>query len=182
MDDWEARARRDRFHRPRRPAVAATDAGRWAGRPVPTLRPLVGPMTTTRSTRGGVRPGAGRKSAYPGKSRSFAMDFTPAGRKVLKSLVARHRLSRNDLLAHLSLRYADRLTFDAPGVVFPGKLAANVLTIRVPADAGDKLTAVHRRTLKSYSDIGEALVCWYGPTEKDFPPSHAARRRARRRR
>jgi len=136
----------------------------------------------TKPQRGGYREGAGRKSAYPGKTRSFAMDFTPAGRHALKALVRRRGLSRNDVLAHLAIHYAEQLTFAAPGVVFPGKLAANVLTIRVPAAAGDKLTDARRRTGKSYSDIGEALVCWFGPTAKDFPTAQRPRRRPRPRR
>lgn len=121
-------------------------------------------MRKPQQQHGGRRAGAGRKSLYPGKvARPFAMDFTPAGRKVLRALVQRRRLSRNDVLAHLILHYADQLTFEAPGVVFPGKVAANVLTIRLPVPARDKLVRAHRRTGKSYSDIGEALVCWFGP-------------------
>jgi hypothetical protein len=38
------------------------------------------------------------------------------------------------------------------------------LSIRVPKDAAAKLRAAHKRTGRSYSDIGEALVVWHGPT------------------
>jgi hypothetical protein len=127
-------------------------------------------------TRGGVREGAGRKSAFPGKvlGKNFGMDFTPAGRKALDRLQAATGLSRNDILAHLALRHAHDLVFD-------GK-AQSVLSIRLPADAGDALRAAHMRTGKGYSDLGEALVTRYGP-EAVFPVVEGktrARKRPRR--
>ena len=136
---------------------------------------------------GGYREGAGRKSAFPGKliEKPFAMDFTPNGRRVLEGLTTRHGLSRNDVIAHLALKYADRLVFEEEGVVFPGK-AQQVLSIRVTPEVAVKLTAVHDRTGKGYSDIGEALVTRFA-TEREFPvlpgrdPLRRRRRRGRRR-
>lgn len=133
--------------------------------------------------RGGTREGAGRKSAFPGKllERTVYMDFTPAGRQALDVLTAREGLSRNDVLAHLSLRYADQLSFDCEGVVFPGKAQA-AMTIRLPADALQVLERAHARTGKSYSDLGEALVLWHGQEEHAFPllPEPERKPKARR--
>ncbi len=89
------------------------------------------------------------------------MDFTPAGRKALDRLCRRTKLSRNNVVAHLVAERGDVLTFDAAGVVYPGK-AQSVCAIRMPACEGDLLKAVHARTGKSYSDIGEALVRQFG--------------------
>jgi hypothetical protein len=139
--------------------------------------------------RGGYRENAGRPSAFPGNTdeKPFYMDFTPAGYKVLDGLSKREGLSRNDLLAHLALRHADKLVsmkdFTVDGVVFPGKRAFNVMAIRLPKDAGAKIKRVGRDTQKSDSDIGEALVRWFGPDEKTFPvlPGKDKRRRGRKR-
>lgn len=140
----------------------------------------------TMALRGGARPGAGRKSAYPRKdlAHPFGMDFTPAGRQLLDQIRARTGLSRDDILAHLVDRHLTRLRFDGThGCAYPGKLAANVLRIRLPRDLGDRLRDARRRTGKSYSDLGEALVTIYGSTTSDYPslPHATARRPARRR-
>lgn len=123
-------------------------------------------LTMAKSTvkLGGARPGSGRKSAFPGKDlgRVFGMDFTPDGRKALRALERRTKLSRNDIMAHLALAHADELTFDVDGTVYPGKLAKNVMSIRLPPNAGEKLQAARERTGKGFSDIGEALVRLFG--------------------
>lgn len=147
--------------------------------------------TEVLTPRGGFRENAGRKSAFPGKilDKPFAMDFTPAGRRALQRLTIRTGLSRNDVIGHLAMKFADRLKFDVddyPGVVFLGKLAKDVLTIRVDRAVGAKLEAARTRTGKSYSDIGEALVRWFGKSEKAFPvlpgPDTPRPRRSRSRR
>lgn len=134
--------------------------------------------------RGGYREGAGRKTIFPNKvlDRRFGMDFTPAGRAVLDALQARTGLSQNDILGHLVQRHATRLAFTEPGVVFRGKAASNVISIRLPADLADALTAAQARTGKSFSDLGEALVRWYGHKETFpvLPGKEPARRRPRR--
>lgn len=118
-------------------------------------------MITT-MTWGGIRAGAGRRSAFPGNAlKPFAMDFTAVGRQALDCICRRTKLSRNNVVAHLVTEYADALVFGAPGVVYPGKAQA-VLAIRMPARQGDLLTVARARTGKSYSDIGEALVCCFG--------------------
>jgi len=131
--------------------------------------------------RGGWREGAGRPAAYPHKvlDDPFPMDFTSAGRAMFDKLQARTSLSRNDIIAHLALTYADELEFRTPGVVFPIK-AQEVYRICVPEDAGDKLRRARTRTGKSYSDIGEALVCWYGPVAT-FPVLKGKDKRKRKR-
>lgn len=132
------------------------------------------PMDAALTPRGGFRENAGRKSAFPGKvlDKPFAMDFTPHGRKALAALTSRSGLSRNDVIAHLT-KYLPELEqrpeFQEKGVVFPGKLAADVLSIRVPKDVAAQLSATRWRTGKSYSDIGEGLVRWFGKAEKRFP-------------
>ena len=124
--------------------------------------------------RGGARVGAGRKSAFPDKiiDRPFPMDFTPAGRVELEKITKRTGLSRNDVIAHLAIKHAG-LKFSADGVAYPGK-AQNVLSIRVPAYVGTILRTIHRRTGKSYSDIGEALVRQFGRVERAFPKRPSA--------
>lgn len=120
--------------------------------------------------RGGVRDGAGRKSAFPHKvlDQPFGMDFTPDGHRALRQLQAKTGLSQSDVLAHLVERHASMLTFTMEGVAFPGKLAENILRIRLPEHLGDALRAAQTRTGKSFSDLGEALVRWYGDAET-FP-------------
>ena len=118
--------------------------------------------------RGGKRAGAGRRSLFPGNDlKPFAMDFTPAGRKVLDGICRRTKLSRNDVITYLVSEHGDALVLSAEGVVYPGKAQA-VLTIRMPTIPGAVLMAAHARTGKSYSDIGEALVREYGPLAQ-FP-------------
>lgn len=143
--------------------------------------------TSALTPRGGYREDAGRKSAFPGKvlDKPFYMDLTPAGHKVLDTLTAREGLSRNDVFGHLAMKYLDRLEqrpeFQAPGVVFPGKQAAGVLSIRLDREAGARLTATRFRTGKSYSDIGEGLIRWFGKAEKRFPVLPGSDPRPRRR-
>ncbi len=137
-------------------------------------------LNLTMGTRGGLRPNAGRKTAFPGiEAKPFAMDFTPVGLKRLRRLQRRHRLSRNNILAHLVACYAARLNFSAPGTVYPGK-AQRVLAIRMPPAEAELLRSTRERTGKSYSDIGEALVRIYGE-DASFPtlPTKPARRRRR---
>jgi hypothetical protein len=110
------------------------------------------------------------------------MDFTPRGHRALHALTVRRRLSRNDVIAHLAKQHADDLVFEADGVVFPGKAAEGVLTIRVDREAGAKLRAAKARTKKSYSDIGEALVRWFGRSERHYPKVPASATLTRRRR
>lgn len=130
--------------------------------------------------RGGARPNAGRKSAFPGLDlKPFAMDFTPAGLRALRELERATRLSRNNILAHLTAEHAAELAFDGDDVVYPGK-AQRVLTIRMPAREGQLLREARARTGKSYSDLGEALVLRYG-RRTTFPVlARRPRRRARR--
>jgi len=113
-------------------------------------------------THGGARDGAGRKSIFgvPLERKPFAMDFTAQGRTALDALTRRTALSRNAVLATLVLAHADRLrAIDH----YPNKAQA-VLSIRLPPRAAAKLRALQRRTDRSYSDIGEALVLRYGRT------------------
>jgi hypothetical protein len=139
-------------------------------------------------SRGGYRENAGRPSAFPGttENKPVYMDFTPAGYKVLDGLTERNGLSRNNVIAHLALTYADKLVkrkdFTADGVVFPGKRASNVMTVRLPPAAERKIRAVNRETGKSESDIGEALVTWFGPGEAKFPVLPGADPKRKRRR
>ena len=129
---------------------------------------------------GGARANAGRRSVFRGiEAKPFAMDFTPAGRKALDRVCKRTKLSRNDVLAHLTAEYATDLHFAEAGVVYPGK-AQEVLAIRMPTVQGDVLRAARERTGKSYSDIGEALVCQFG-RGATFPrlPAVTARKRTR---
>jgi hypothetical protein len=58
------------------------------------------------------------------------------------------------------------------------------MSIRVPKDAGDRLRAAQKRTGKSFSDIGEALVTWYGDDKKlpVLPGKDPVRRPSRGRR
>jgi hypothetical protein len=115
---------------------------------------------------GGARDNAGRKSAYPGLDmQSFPMQFTPPARRLLDALQARTGLSRNNILAHLTLCHVESLSVsaDEDGVLFPGK-GSDVLSIRMPADVGKRLRAAKARTGKSFSDLGEALVRQYGAT------------------
>lgn len=123
---------------------------------------------SNRTNHGGRRAGSGRPSIFGATAlaKPYAMDFTAVGRKELARLVRRTGLSRNAVLAILALKHADALVFTAP-TPFPDK-ARNVLSIRVPPDAGAKLTAARIRTGYSYSDIGEALVRWYGASTR-FP-------------
>lgn len=131
-------------------------------------------------THGGARVGAGRRSVFRGiEAKPFAMDFTPAGRKQLDRLCKRTKLSRNDVLAHLTAEYAADLQFTEAGVVYPGK-AQEVLAIRMPTMQADVLRAARERTGKSYSDIGEALVCQFGRVAT-FPRLRAATPRKRTR-
>jgi hypothetical protein len=119
---------------------------------------------------GGARPGSGRKSIFGRKAlkKPVAMDFSEAGWVALRGLQRRQpHLSRNAIIGWLALQYADKLTFDAKGVVFPQK-ARRVLSIRVPATVRDALRRARRRTGKNYSDLGEALVRQYGHTAS-FP-------------
>lgn len=144
-------------------------------------------METDLTPRGGYRENAGRKSAFPGKilDKPFFMDFTPKGRRELQHLVTRTGLSRNDVIGHLALRHADDLAFEEEGVAFPGKMAEDVMSIRLDRQAGAKLAAARVRTGKSYSDLGEALIRWFGKAEKVFPVLPGAdpprRRRSRSR-
>jgi hypothetical protein len=103
------------------------------------------------------------------------MDFTVEGRRQLDGLVKRWRLSRNAVIGLLALHHADELQFETPFDVhrFTPKAQA-VLSIRVPPDAGAKLAAARIRTSCSYSDIGEALVRWFGPT---FPSATVSKAR-----
>jgi hypothetical protein len=136
------------------------------------------PLIMTRpKSHGGHRKGAGRKSIFGVKAvaKPFAMDFTPGGRRRLQVLCRRHKLSRNAVLGTLALQFADRLTFDVPQP-FPNKAQA-VLSIRVPRAAAAQLNAARKRTKHSYSDLGEALVQWFGdlatypaPTAKHKTP------------
>lgn len=121
--------------------------------------------------RGGYRAGAGRKSAFPGKviEAPVYMDFTPEGHRQLRRIVQRTGLSRNDVIGHLAIKYADELNFEDDGVVFAGKRAKNVMAIRLDQNGLAKLKAAGERTGKSASDIGEALVRIFGPAEKTFP-------------
>lgn len=130
-------------------------------------------------TRGGYREEAGRKSAYPGVDlKPFAMDLTPAGVRLLDKLCKRTGLTRNNVLAHLTNLYADRLAFPGQdGVLYAGK-AQSVLSIRMPADIGAKLRAARQRTGKSYSDLGEALIRLYGETT-EFPAPPESKRQQR---
>jgi hypothetical protein len=141
--------------------------------------------------RGGTRPGAGRKTAYPGKdlARTVYVDMTEAGRAALASLCTTHRLSRNDVLTTLVLAHASSLTTetyrDRPGVLFSPKLGQNVYAIRMTPPALDALAAAQTRTHKSASDLAEALITEHGDHEtypqviRQAPRSR--RRRARRR-
>lgn len=136
---------------------------------------------TTPVTHGGARKGAGRKSIFGSTAvaKPFAMDFTPTGRRQLAQLVRRTRLSRNAVLAVLALNHADALAAAFKeraadvAVVFPDK-ARDVLSIRVPKPAAVKLRAAQRRTGRGYSDIGEALVRWFGPSATFPAPLRAA--------
>jgi hypothetical protein len=123
-------------------------------------------MTTAH---GGARVGAGRKTIFPQKAirKPFAMDFTAAGRRALATLVRRTGLSRNAVIGWLALRHGDAVSFDKADP-FPQKARA-VLAIRVPPPAGAKLAAARVRTGHGYSDIGEALVRWFGG-DAAFPP------------
>jgi len=125
---------------------------------------------TMPSSHGGKRRGAGRKSIFGTKlkEKAFAMDFTPEGRRALDALVRRTGLSRNAVVALLALQHAEQLVFAPDARPFPDK-AGHVLSIRVPGDAAVKLRAARVRTKRSYSDLGEALVRWYGATSS-FPP------------
>lgn len=128
-----------------------------------SVRPLLNMTTRNRrkGQHGGARDGAGRKSVFGVKAvaKPFAMDFTTNGRRALASVTRRTKLSRNAVIAALALEHADALTF-AEADVFPDK-AREVLSIRVPPKAATKLKAARRRTGRSYSDIGEALVRGY---------------------
>jgi hypothetical protein len=152
----------------------------------PSCDPLILTM------RGGFRENAGRPTAFAGKNLESprAMDFTPEGRVVLADLQERNGLSRSDVIAHLALRHCDALAlrpvFQRPGTVFTGRTRrnANVYRIVAPPNVLRKLDALRKRTGKSYSDIGEALVRWYGPREKDWPavPGPETKKRRRRKR
>ncbi len=137
---------------------------------------------TQPAVRGGARVGAGRKSAFPGTHPPVYMDFTTATRKVLDRLCRRTKLSRNDVMAHLAIRYADLLAFTEVGVVYPGKANANVAAIRLPLAARDRLEAARLRTGKSASDCGEALVLRFGVTETAWPDRPAVARKRKRKR
>ena len=132
-------------------------------------------ILTRKLLHGGRRKGAGRKSIFTTKAveKPFAMDFTKRGRATLRALTKRTGLSRNGVMAILALQFGDALTFDADGVAFPDK-AHKVLSIRVPKDAAAKLRAARRRTRKSYSDIGEALLSRFGATASFPAPSPRA--------
>jgi hypothetical protein len=146
-----------------------------------TLNPTMPTPPRPAATHGGVRAGAGRKSIFGAKAlrKPYAMDFTPQGRKALATLERRTKLSRNAIIGSLALQFADALVFDGD-TPFPGKQGSAVLSIRVPPEAGAKLAAARVRTGCSYSDIGEALVRWYGRAAT-FPTAgpQKARRRAR---
>jgi hypothetical protein len=128
-------------------------------------------MTTPRH--GGARAGAGRKSVFTSKAlaKPFAMDFTPAGRRALSALVKHTGLSRNSVIAVLALQHADHVAF-AVAAPYPDK-ARQVLSIRVPREAGAKLAAARVRTGHSYSDIGEELVREFAERTK-FPARRGA--------
>ena len=133
--------------------------------------------------RGGYRENAGRKLAVGDKLSDDAlqMDFTPEGHKVLADLVAVSGLSRNQVLSHLAKTYAPRLEFPKTRhddgrqqhVHFTGKAggtdAGLVMRIRMPQIAVDRIRAAQRRTKHGVSDIGEGLVRWFGPKEKQWP-------------
>jgi hypothetical protein len=136
-------------------------------------------LNMTTSARGGARAGAGRPSIFKAKAlgKPFAMNFTPGGRRVLDALVRRTGLSRNAVLGVLALKHGDRLAFDTANP-FPDKVHLP-LSIRVPPEAGAKLAAARVRTGRSYSDVGEALVRWFG-ADTPFPaPATTAPRRRR---
>lgn len=117
---------------------------------------------------------AGRKSLYADSDRirdspMFYMDLTPQGREALAILTARTGLTRNSILAVLAVEHADQLTFPSTESPFPGKLARDVLSIRLPTIARKKLQGARSRTGHSYSDLGEALILWYGLRRKHWP-------------
>jgi hypothetical protein len=136
-------------------------------------------------TRGGFRENAGRPSAFPGTTaeKPFYMDFTPDGHKAMAVLTKRAGLSRNSVIAHLVERHADALVSPDDVTVYEGKRAANVMTIRLPRRLRGQLKAAHRRTGRSYSDIGETLVRQFSRGET-WPvlPENLPRRRKRGRR
>lgn len=102
-----------------------------------------------------------------GSCHPFHIDLTPTGAQALAALSRQTGLTRNDVLAHLVDQHADELTFAEEGVVYAGK-ARKVATVPLPPKIGRKLRTARRRTRKSYSDLMEALIDRYGPTEA-FP-------------
>lgn len=128
------------------------------------------------SPSGGARENAGRKAAYGTKAPApVPMVLTPEGEALLVAACACSGLSRNDVMTHLALRHARELRFSAPGVVYPGKANSNVLSIRVTAKARLLLDAARKRTGKSYSDLGEALLEKFAERTRDWPAPYQRR-------
>ncbi len=72
------------------------------------------------------------------------------------------------MIGLLAIRYGPSLEFEEAGVAYPGKAQA-VLAIRLPREAVKALKTAHRRTGKSFSDIGERLVRECAPLMTDWP-------------
>lgn len=117
--------------------------------------------------KGGFRPNAGRRSAFPGAcspgGKAFSIEFTHEGRAELDTLAGLNRLSLADVVATLLDQYSTTIAFLSPGVVYPHK-RSNVLTIRLAEGPASKLMAARERTGKSYSDVVEGLVRRHGAT------------------
>lgn len=119
-------------------------------------------MTTSH---GGARPGAGKKTAYPGKADGTAFAYVPSSRaaRTLDRLARRTGLSWSDLVQTLVLTYHDTTIMciaSTARVLYPDKEFARRRRLIITAPADDMLIALRERqsTSRTWSDLIEHLV------------------------